>query len=94
MSLSSTPFSHQGYSSDVSSPEHYCFDSNETECLEHYENNLEKYKGAVDSSNMHVIMQIDCPLKNSGMKESFLIILLSPPVERFQSFDGPIYGLA
>ncbi|VDK87123.1 unnamed protein product [Onchocerca ochengi] len=51
MSLSSTPFSHQGYSSDVSSPEHYCFDSNETECLEHYENNLEKYKGITYSTS-------------------------------------------
>lgn len=45
MSLSSTPFSYQGYSSDISSSDYYCFDSNETECLEHYENNLEKYKG-------------------------------------------------
>ncbi|MCP9258004.1 Dystonin [Dirofilaria immitis] len=49
MSLSSTPFSHQGYSSDVSSSEYYCFDSNETECLEHYENNLEKYKDERDA---------------------------------------------
>ncbi|KAK6106182.1 hypothetical protein QQG55_23220 [Brugia pahangi] len=49
MSLSSTPFSHRGYSSDVSSSDYYCFDSNETECLEHYENNLEKYKDERDA---------------------------------------------
>ncbi|VDN45323.1 unnamed protein product [Gongylonema pulchrum] len=48
MSLSSTPFSHQGYSSDVSSSEcYYPLDSNESEYLEHYESNLEKYKEIV-----------------------------------------------
>ncbi|VDO33142.1 unnamed protein product [Onchocerca flexuosa] len=92
MSLSSTPFSHQGYSSDVSSPEYYCFDSNETECLEHYENNLEKYKGAEDIANTHVIANLLS--RKKFRNESFLITLSSPSVERFQNFPGPVYGLA
>uniref|UniRef100_A0A915Q1N8 Uncharacterized protein n=1 Tax=Setaria digitata TaxID=48799 RepID=A0A915Q1N8_9BILA len=59
MSLSSTPFSHQGYSSDVSS-EYYCIDSNETECLEHYETNLEKYKGVSHCHPKAVIPSEHC----------------------------------
>ncbi|VDM27740.1 unnamed protein product [Toxocara canis] len=48
MSASSARFSPQGYSSDVSSE--YCLgDTAENECLEHYETNLEKYKGNWES---------------------------------------------
>lgn len=44
MSAASSHFSPPGYSSDYSS-EYYRMDPDENQCLEHYENNLEKYKG-------------------------------------------------